>query len=111
MSFLDRVHDLPTLGVGLSTEYGAGDAPGVLDPAVLRASHPRCAGFLEVGVEAAKGLDDHALAWAAKGWPTTYHFLDLNLDEPEDFDAGWLAETRALTERLKPAWKIGRAHV
>ncbi|MCP4806503.1 MAG: hypothetical protein GY884_14275, partial [Proteobacteria bacterium] len=49
MRFLDRVRDLPHLGLGVSTEYGAGDDPGALDPLILqRRGRAR---FLEVGVE------------------------------------------------------------
>lgn len=109
MAFLDRVTDLPKLGIGLSTEYGAGDQPGALDPVALRQAHPDFAAFLEVGVESAKGLDRHAQAWADRGWPTTYHFLDVNLDEPEDLDAAWLASVRDLVTRLRPAWLCGDA--
>lgn len=107
--FRERVHTLPTLGLGVSTEYGASRQDGALDPAALRSRHPSFAAFLEVGVEIAKGLDDDARAWAARGWPTTYHFLDINLDEPEDFDAAWLAAVRATIEVLKPAWLCGDA--
>lgn len=107
MSFGERVQQLPNLGLGVSTEYGAGDAPGALDPADLR---PYGFGaFLEVGVELAKGLDAHARAWADRGWPTTYHFLDINLDEPADFDDAWLDGVRATVEVLKPAWLCGDA--
>lgn len=109
MSFLDRVRDLPTLGLGVSTEYGAGDQPGALDPQALREADPRFGGFLEVGVELAKGLDRHALAWAGRGQPTTHHFLDVNLDEPEDLDAGWLAQLHHAIETLRPAWLCGDA--
>lgn len=107
--FRERVHTLPTLGLGVSTEYGASRQDGALDPAALRSRHPSFAAFLEVGVEIAKGLDDDARAWAARGWPTTYHFLDINLDEPEDFDAAWLAAVRATIEVLQPAWLCGDA--
>ncbi|MCA9557118.1 MAG: DUF692 family protein [Myxococcales bacterium] len=107
--FFRRVDRLPRLGIGVSTEYGARAAGGGLDPAELRRRHPAFGGFLEVGVEIAKGLDADARAWAAAGWPTTYHFLDLNLDEPEDFDAPWLDATRALLDVLKPAWICGDA--
>ena len=31
MSFQERVQQLPALGLGVSTEYGAADAPGSLD--------------------------------------------------------------------------------
>ena len=87
--FAERVRSLPRLGLGVSTEYGAGDAPGALDVAALRAAHPAYAGFLELGVEVAKGLDAHAARWVAAGLPTTYHFLDVNLDEPDDLDPTW----------------------
>lgn len=107
--FLDRVAALPALGLGVSTEYGARRQDGALDPLELRALHPAHAGFLEVGVEVVKGLDDDARAWAARGLPTTYHFLDINLDEPEDLDPAWLAEVRALAGVLRPAWLCGDA--
>ena len=35
----------------------------------------------EVGVELHKGLDQDAVEWAKAELPTTYHFLDINLDE------------------------------
>ena len=110
MRFAERLQSLPRLGIGVSTEYGAGEATGALDVPALRAAHPRWASFLEVGVETAKGLDRHARAWAERGLPTTYHFLDVNLDEPEDVsDAAWLDEVRAIAKILKPAWMCGDA--
>ena len=109
MRFAERVVRLPRLGLGVSTEYGAGDAEGSLDVLSLHADHPAFAQFLEVGVETAKGLDRHARAWAARGWPTTYHYLDVNLDEPEDFDEPWLDEVRAIAGELRPAWMCGDA--
>jgi len=109
MDFAQRVRDLPTLGIGVSTEYGAGDAEGALDPLALRARHPKYAGFLEVGVEIEKGLDRHAEAWAQTDAPCTYHFLDVNLDEPEDLDAPWLREVNRTVARLDPAWLCGDA--
>lgn len=109
MSFLDRVPGLPRLGLGVSTEYGAGDAPGALDPQALRDDNPRWGGFLEVGVELAKGLDRHARAWVGRGQPATYHFLDINLDEPADFDADWLDGVRETAALLQPAWLCGDA--
>jgi len=107
--FLTRVQQLPHLGIGVSTEFGVGDTPGGLDVEALRAEHPRFANFLEVGVETTKGLDAHARAWASAERPTTYHFLDVNLDDPRDFDARWLDEVRALANGLKPAWMCGDA--
>jgi uncharacterized protein (UPF0276 family) len=107
MAFAERARSLPWLGLGVSTEYGAGNTPGALDPMELRARVPL--GFLEVGVETAKGLDDHAAAWIQAGLATTYHFLDLNLDEPEDLDDRWLSELDALLARMRPAWLCGDA--
>ena len=109
MSFLDRVGALPVLGIGPSTEHGAGDAPGALDLVALRRQAPQFGAFLEVGVETAKGLDAHAREWVASGRPTTYHFLDINLDEPEDFDPEWIQQVGALVEGLRPAWLCGDA--
>ncbi len=109
LGFADRAARLPMLGIGVSTEYGAGDAPDALDVPALRRAHPRFAGFLEVGIEVAKGLDAHAEAWVRTGAPTTYHFLDVNLDEPGDQDAAWLDGLRALTDRVQPAWLCGDA--
>lgn len=107
--FLARVESLPTLGLGVSTEYGARQQDGAFDPAALRAEHPELARFLEVGVEIVKGLDDDARAWAARRWPTTYHFLDVNLDEPDDFDPAWLDAVRETVATLEPAWLCGDA--
>ncbi len=109
MGFADRVERLPRLGLGVSTEYGAGDAPDALDVLALHEAHPAYARFLEIGVEAAKGLDRHADAWVARGLPTTYHYLDVNLDEPEDFDEPWLDAVRVIAARIRPAWLCGDA--
>lgn len=109
MTFDQRVARLPRLGLGVSTEYGAGDAPGALDPAELRSADPSFGGFLEVGVEVAKGLDRHARAWAAAGLPTTYHFLDINLDDPDDFEPEWIEAVQEAVGVLRPAWMCGDA--
>jgi len=107
--FDQRLSALPTLGIGISTEYGAGDIPGALDLQRLRRETPQYAGFLEVGIEVLKGVDRHAESWLATGLPTTDHFLDINLDEPEDFDSEWLEGLRFLVDRLNPAWLCGDA--
>lgn len=108
-NFLSRVVSLPRLGLGVSTEYGAIHVDGALDPRLLRAANASHAAFLEVGVEVARGLDELAVSWAASGWPTTYHFLDVNLDEPADFDPDWLVQVRQLVDTLRPAWMCGDA--
>ena len=109
MTFLDRATTLPFLGIGVSTEYGASASDGALDVMRLRREHPEYAGFLEVGVEIAKGLDADDRAWVASGGPTTYHFLDINLDDPADQDPQWLARVQATVEELRPAWMCGDA--
>lgn len=108
-AFGERVQQLPKLGLGISTEYGAATAPGALDILALRAAHTAYAGFLEVGVEVVKGLDDMAQCWVREGWPTTYHFLDVNLDEVEDFDTPWLQAVGEIAEHIQPAWMCGDA--
>lgn len=114
MSFLDRVTRLPTLGIGVSTEYGAARAEGALDVFALAAARPDDAAFLELGVEVEKGFDDDARRWIASGRPTTYHFLDVNLDDaPGDVDGdlepGWVAALKALVHESRPAWLCGDA--
>lgn len=109
MSFSDRVKDLPVLGMGVSTEYGAAASAGALDPLALHTAHPRLAAFLELGIETAKGLDPSAEGWVSAGLPTTYHFLDINLDDPQDMDDAWLSQVRALCAQVEPAWLCGDA--
>ncbi len=109
MSFDQRVQALPHLGVGVSTEYGAFTAEGALDLMLLLETHPQFAQFLEVGVEVTKGLDSDAQAWIRDGRPTTYHFLDVNLDDPRDIAEPWLSEVRAIVDAMKPAWMCGDA--
>jgi uncharacterized protein (UPF0276 family) len=108
-SFLHRIKDQARLGLGISTEYGASQASGALDVHEAHRREPQFTQFLEVGVEASKGLDDDAKMWSAAGLPTTFHFLDINLDEPEDFDSEWLNRVRELAEVLDPAWMCGDA--
>ncbi len=109
MRFDDRVAALPRLGIGVSTEYGASSTEGALDVPRLRAEHPQFAGFLEIGVEVSKGFDRDAQAWCDAGLPTTYHFLDVNLDEPEDFDLRWMEALQCLIAQSHPAWLCGDA--
>jgi uncharacterized protein (UPF0276 family) len=108
MAFLERVAALPKLGIGVSTEYGANRAGGLL-PLELAAREPRYAQFLELGIEVEKGLDADALAWLEQGRRTTYHFLDINLDEEEDFDRDWLQAAKSLVAKTNPAWVCGDA--
>ncbi len=104
-AFSERLRALPTLGVGISTEFGAG-ASG-LDVLGFCAERPELVEFLEVGCDLARGLDETARRWAALGKRTTYHFLDVNLEEPEDLDEAWLAGTTRLARELGAAWMCG----
>ena len=106
-AFEERVRALPALGVGISTEHGAG-ATG-LDVRELRRRNPGRVRFLEIGCDLARGVDDDARAWVRDGLPTTYHFLDVNLEEPEDLDAAWVRDTAALAREIGAAWLCGDA--
>jgi uncharacterized protein (UPF0276 family) len=95
---------LPRLGVGISAE------PGSAVAGIDAASLPReLVHFLEYGSDVERGLDDQVRRWAAAGRPTTYHFLDVNLEEPEDLDARWMAETAAAAREVGAAWLCGDA--
>lgn len=109
LPFPERAAALPWLGLGVSTEFGAGEAAGALDVARLRRERPEWAGFLEIGADLERGIDASARAWVEAGWPTTYHFLDLNLEEGEDLDPGWVAETAAAARSAGAAWLCGDA--
>jgi len=109
-SFAERVAALPRLGLGVSTEFGAAGARGVgLDVAALRRERPAAARFLEIGVDLERGVDAVARAWVGAGWPTTYHFLDANLEEPEDLTQEWIEATASLARELGAAWLCGDA--
>jgi uncharacterized protein (UPF0276 family) len=105
--FAERVARLPRLGIGISTEHGA--ARVGTHPVALRDAHPRLVDFLEVGADLDRGVDDDTRAWVARGWPTTYHFLDVNLEEPADLDQPWVEATVALARSVGAAWLCGDA--
>lgn len=106
-TFAQRVEALPRLGLGISTEFGAGRKG--LDVLALQRARPELVRFLEIGADLDRGVDDDARAWAAAGLPATYHFLDVNLEEPEDLDPAWVAHTRALACSVDAAWLCGDA--
>ena len=106
-AFSTRVARLPRLGIGISTEFGAGRTG--LDPLALHTELPDIVRFLEIGADLERGVDDDARRWVAAGLPTTYHFLDVNLEEPEDLDARWIADTAALARSVNAAWLCGDA--
>ena len=105
--FDQRVERLPWLGLGISTEFGA--RQGGLDLASLRSARPEWVRFLEVGADLERGVDEDARAWSKQGLPTTYHFLDVNLEDPEDLDESWMQETGDLARSIGAAWLCGDA--
>ena len=107
--FLDRVKRLPSLGIGVSTEFGALSATEHLDISALRTEYPQFAQFLEVGVETTKGIDRDTVDWVKANRPTTYHFLDANLSRTDSFDEHWLNAVEGYIEQLNPAWVCGDA--
>jgi uncharacterized protein len=106
--FVQRVAKLPRLGVGISTEFGA-RAAGGLDVVGLRRARPDLLDFLEVGCDLDRGVERDARAWVGEGWPTTYHFLDLNLEERESLAPEWIEATRAAARSIRAAWLCGDA--
>jgi uncharacterized protein (UPF0276 family) len=106
-SFVERARDLPILGTGISTEFGARHTG--LDLLEFRRRYPTYAQFLEIGADLDRGIDDDARAWAAAGGSVTYHFLDLNLEESEDLDAHWIEDTAAAAREVGAAWLCGDA--
>jgi uncharacterized protein len=107
MDALSKLPALPRLGVGISAEFES-YRRGV-DALSLAEAQPGLIHFLEYGGDLARGLDDAVRAWAASGRKTTYHFLDLNLEEPEDADEAWLSDTAALAREIGAAWLCGDA--
>lgn len=100
-----NVTTLPRLGVGISSEHDAARAG--IDAVRLAETRPGVVDFLEYGCDLARGLDEHVLRWAATGRPTTYHFLDVNLEERDDIDDGWLRDAAALARGIGAAWLCG----
>lgn len=108
-NFFARVRELPRLGVGISTEFGAGLAG--LDLHELVARHGDLVHFLEIGADLARGIDDDARSWVAAGRAATYHFLDVNLEQAEDLDETWIAATTELARAVGAAWLCGDAGI
>jgi uncharacterized protein (UPF0276 family) len=96
---------LPRLGIGISSEFGAANSG--IDAVALHEAHPGVIDFLEYGCDVERGLDEHALRWAERKLPSTYHFLDVNLEETADLDEAWLGEVTQMARRLGAAWLCG----
>jgi uncharacterized protein (UPF0276 family) len=106
-TFASKVQRLPRLGVGLSGEFNIA-AKGI-DVMWLKEHFPALVHFYEYGGDLERGLDEGVRRWAAAGHPTTYHFLDINLEEPCDLDEHWLARTKELATEIGAAWLCGDA--
>ena len=104
-AFEEKVARLPRLGVGISAEPES--ARTGIDALGLREQWPGAIDFLEYGTDLVRGLDEHVQRWVATGLPTTYHFLDLNLEERGDVDAVWMARTSARARAIGAAWLCG----
>lgn len=105
--FAERVKTLPRLGVGLSGEFNV--ATKGMDVNWVQANYPGLVHFYEYGCDLERGLDEGVRRWAAAGGPTTYHFLDINLEEKIDLDARWIAETKRLASEINASWLCGDA--
>jgi uncharacterized protein (UPF0276 family) len=99
------LQSLPRLGVGISGEFDS--ARTGIDAVDLKEEHPQTIDFLEFGADLERGLDEHVRRWAARGLPTTYHFLDVNLEEPEDVDDDWVRQTVAAATEIGASWLCG----
>ncbi len=106
-TFAKRVERLPRLGVGLSGEFNV--AAKGMDVSWMKEHHPALIHFYEYGADLDRGLDDGVRRWAASDRPTTYHFLDINLEERIDIDRHWIAQTKALAAEISAAWLCGDA--
>ncbi|HNG93606.1 MAG TPA: DUF692 family protein [Acidobacteriota bacterium] len=105
--FQTHLHTLPRLGVGISGEYGS--ASKGIDACAMKELYPELLHFFEYGCDIDRGLDEHVRHWAGSGLPTTYHFLDINLEEKIDSDRHWLTRTQMLASEINAAWLCGDA--
>jgi uncharacterized protein (UPF0276 family) len=106
-TFAEKISRLPRLGVGVSGEFNIG-AHGI-EVNRMKEQHPELIHFYEYGGDLERGLDESVRAWASAGLPTTYHFLDVNLEERIDVDQAWLRRTKTLATEIKAAWLCGDA--
>lgn len=105
--FAERVKTLPRLGVGLSGEFNV--AAKGMNVNWVKQDHPDLIHFYEYGGDLERGLDEVVRQWAASGFPATYHFLDINLEEKIDLDRRWIEQTKLMANEINAAWLCGDA--
>lgn len=105
MSWESTIAPLPVLGVGISAEFESHRSG--IDAVTAKTATPAVFDFLEYGCDLDRGLDDHVRRWAERQWPTTYHFLDVNLEQRTDVDADWVRGTERLAQAIDAAWLCG----
>lgn len=106
-TFVEKVSRLPRLGVGLSGEFNI--AAKGMNVNWVKEDYPNLVHFYEYGGDLDRGLDETVRRWTANGLPTTYHFLDINLEEKIDLDSNWITETKKLADEINAAWLCGDA--
>lgn len=105
--FFDKLAKIPRLGVGISGEFGSADKG--INACFLQEEYPDLVHFFEYGGDLDRGLDKHVLSWAALGLPTTYHFLDVNIEERIDLTKDWLVRTVEMAKEINATWLCGDA--
>jgi uncharacterized protein len=107
MSSLPSLQELPFLGVGISAEFDSCKR-GIDAPRFIQ-SYPGLIHFLEYGGDLQRGLDEQVYRWVEQNKPTTYHFLDLNLEQREDLDDDWVTQTKEMAHEMNAVWLCGDA--
>ena len=100
-----QIERLPVLGLGISAEFNS--FRDGIDALAFQREHPELVQFLEYGADIDRGLDEQVRAWSRAGLPTTYHFLDVNLEELDDLDETWMSATAAAAREIGAAWLCG----
>lgn len=106
-TFAEKIARLPRLGVGVSGEFNIGTVG--IEVNRMKEQHPELIHFYEYGGDLERGLDESVRLWAAAGLPSTYHFLDVNLEERIDVDPSWIRRTKTLAKEINASWLCGDA--
>lgn len=105
--FFDKIAKIPRLGVGISGEFAS--ATKGIDACWLQENYPALVHFFEYGGDLDRGLDEHVRRWANLALPTTYHFLDINIEEKADLTEDWLVSTIEMAKEINAVWLCGDA--